>query len=329
MRMGLLGILAGFSVSAGSIAAQEMAPAPMQMAPAQITQAPVPMQTAPAQVTQAPASAENSFLDNLTLPKLDCPTFWVNAEYLLWWTKSGPVPVPLLSTGPNFGNPNLNGGMDTAGFRSLFGPTDINYNDLNGGRISAGMALTHGLTLEGSYFVLEQGAADFYVASNPFSLPVLARPLENFANGGANIALPLAAPGTLSGTATILSHTRLQGAELNLDGDVFNDGDLRFAWIAGFRVASLDEDLSISTTSTSLVGQASSFGPNFTNAGDTINVLDSFGTHNHFYGGQLGGEVRVDMGYVTLGMVGKVALGANEETVDVNGASTLTSATPG
>jgi hypothetical protein len=85
---------------------------------------------------------------------------------------------------------------------------------------------------------------------------------------------------------------------LLLRGDYFH-----LDFIGGFRHLSLDEALSIDER-----GQAS---------GAITN--DRCGTRNRFYGGELGLEAELHNGKWSVDVYGKVALGGNDEAVQVNG----------
>src|ERR1700722_4071730 len=66
---------------------------------------------------------------------------WGSAEYLLWWTKSAPLPVPIVTTGSAaVGFPTLNtaGAIGSPGTRVLLGGSNLNYDAFSGMRISLG-----------------------------------------------------------------------------------------------------------------------------------------------------------------------------------------------
>jgi hypothetical protein len=101
--------------------------------------------------------------------------------------------------------------------------------------------------------------------------------------------------------STLTATTGLQGAEatgvIGLTGSDHYGVEMLF----GFRYLALKDFLGLT--------------------GAAINPLDQFDTHNHYYAGQVG--IRAESCYHgwLLGMVGKLALGANEETLDTAGAS--------
>jgi hypothetical protein len=69
-------------------------------------------------------------------------------------------------------------------------------------------------------------------------------------------------------------------------------------------------------------------GGTFTDLGDTIQTADRIGTQNRFYGGQIG--LRAHMAWSNGGpevsVLGKVAIGATQESIDITGNTTLITA---
>ena len=55
-------------------------------------------------------------------------------------------------------------------------------------------------------------------------------------------------------------------------------------------------------------------------------MTDSFNTHNQFYGGQVGFDYERKYGAWSLDVRGKLALGATEQQLDINGIETITAA---
>lgn len=106
--------------------------------------------------------------------------FWTNGEYLLWWIKDNPVPVPLATTAlPPFtsDNPGALGDPDT---RVLLGADDIDTRLRQGMRLTAGWWLdcerTAGMELSGFFLarrsvtrsVASDGSPDSAVIGVPF-----------------------------------------------------------------------------------------------------------------------------------------------------------------
>ena len=125
------------------------------------------------------------------------------------------------------------------------------------------------------------------------------------------------------------ARTRTCGAELNGVFGGFRQDGWSVDFLAGFRYANLRDDTLIAT-STSNIGLntvANGGGLSFQNTAfdGTLNTLDSFSTHNNFYGGNIGARAKADFGSLFLDVTGKVALGLTVQTSTINGTSTMIS----
>jgi hypothetical protein len=309
----------------------------------------------------SPVSAESAprtggFFDSKPGPDLgepcakadwDCgppSCFWVRGEYLLWWIKDSQVP-DLITTGVP-GATVLPGVLGQPGTTVLFGGPDGDNQVREGGRISGGFWLNdcHTIGLEGSYFFLRPRSVRFDDSS-----AVIARPFFDVLSGIQNAQL-VAFPGIASGEIHLSSSSRLQGAELNMlcipcctpccdacadqacsSGDTAKRNthyntcggcNYSVSLLSGVRYLQLDEGLSI--TEISQVNPALPAGsPLF--GGSTIAIADQFDTHNYFYGAQIGAQAEFCWGRVFVDVLGKVALGATHEVVDIHGATAITS----
>ena len=107
----------------------------------------------------------------------DCPQrLWFTADYLLWWVKDGPSPIPLVTTGsPNDPIPGAVGQPNT---RVLFGGDAFDYRRFNGMRFGLGVWLDSDakVGVEGGYFVLERRSVRFSFGSDETGNPLLGRP---------------------------------------------------------------------------------------------------------------------------------------------------------
>jgi Putative beta barrel porin-7 (BBP7) len=252
------------------------------------------------------------------------PKCWVDAEYLMWWFKDAPLPVPLIA----FGSPTdlPPGALGQPGTVPLFGPTGQNLGTFSGGRITVGGWFNEASTIgfEASGFLLETRSRSFLAASDPTGNPVLALPFFDATTNAENGFLT-SFPGFFTGGILVSSTAQLWGAEANglfrpLKGDNFSIGLL-----GGFRYLDLRERLDISSSSVSLVpGVPPIAGP----AGSTFDAADSFATRNQFYGGQLGIKAEAHMSRFFASLTGKCALGQMHESVSVNGVTSFGGAVP-
>jgi len=331
MTKGFFGSLATLLAGAGLVLAQvpppvpapsggEAAPPSPAAAPAAENAAPAPMPAAPAvdqrpwnpslkQGTQWPyPEPPHGWLSGL------CPDlgeFWLSADYLLWAIKGGRLP-PLVTTSP----PNSLGILGHPGTSILIGNQDVSQGAFSGGHFAGGVWLDddHIFGFEGTYFFLAEQSQTFNAASSgaPNS-PTLGRPFFNVITNREDAQL-LAIPGQQAASISVTSTTGLQGAEATGVIGLSGNDDCRLELLIGFRYLQLDDKLGIA--------QEITFLPNApVNAGSVLNQADQFDVRNRYYAGQLG--VRAESCYhgLLLGLVGKLALGANEETANIAGAS--------
>jgi hypothetical protein len=243
------------------------------------------------------------------------PQIWARGEYLLWWTKNAPLPLPLVTTGdPNVGFPALNtaGAIGQPGTRVLLGNAGQDFGAFSGMRFTLGgwLGRDQMLGVEASGFLLENRLDHFAAASDANGNPPLYFPRFNAftgAEGGVPIADPLRG---FAGSVAVTSALQLWGAEGNGCLALWRSPGLELCLLMGFRYADLKESLNINNTTTDLI---------FLN---TTTLTDSFGTRNQFYGGQIGARLDLERGRFSLDMTGKLAMGSTHEVVNIQGAIT-------
>jgi hypothetical protein len=237
--------------------------------------------------------------------------FYLNAEYLLWWTKSDKTP-PLATTSSD---PNDFGFLGNPTTQVLFGG-NLDRNPYHGARVTAGFYLDPcGQTaIEVSGFILGQETARF--TANSAQFPVIARPFFNL-NQNQEFSQLVAFPGVSTGNLQIRAPSRLWGAESNLRCNVCCGCDYKVDALAGFRYLDLDESITIQENIQGLAGAP----PPFTNAQTT--VVDRFATHNQFYGGQIGVDSEFHRGAWVLGLRGKLGLGDTHQRLTIDGSERI------
>lgn len=231
---------------------------------------------------------------------------WANAEYLLWWTKDMPEPVPLLTDGTLVGDPAGN---------TLLGGEELGLGIRSGARFTLGSWLDARQLwgVEASGFFLGRDSDTQSVGSDASGSPLLTIPFVD-AQAGAESVTFVSVPGVFSGSAVLDASSQLYGMEANL---LRNLGGPRGAFhlLAGFRYLNLRESLDLFT-------DADLISP-LQGTGDTY---DSFLTMNEFYGVQIGAMIERTRGLIFVRATTKVALGAMQETLRVRGYQT---ASPG
>ncbi|MCS6850584.1 MAG: BBP7 family outer membrane beta-barrel protein [Gemmataceae bacterium] len=237
--------------------------------------------------------------------------FYAGAEYLLWAVKSQPGGPLVLTTGPLF--PQIGGlpanltAIPVAGADNPSNPvrsgvrTDIGY--------WLGPAQLVGL--EGEFFFLGKVSTNALFTSS--AIPVLSRPFIN-----ANLGIPdseiVAAPGIAKGAFRIDTSSRLWGAQANVRGKLWCENWCRVDGILGFRYIDLDESMVLTEFSQILPNN-----PFPRLLGSSFILQDGFETRNQFFGGQLGLITGFHWRRWSLDLLGKIALGSNRQTVDING----------
>jgi hypothetical protein len=250
--------------------------------------------------------------------------YWARPEYLLWWVKSTPLPVPIVTTGDprvgfdpnNVNTVNTAGAIGQSGTRVLLGDQDIRLGAFSGLRLALGGWVDDEdiFGAEASGFVLERRTDSFAVASDAAGNPPLYFPIFSEI-AGAERAIPIADPlRGFSGGVSVNSALRLWGAEGNGIVTLIRNPGLEWTFLAGSRYADLREHLLIDNTTTDLI---------FNNV---TSLNDTFNTHNQFYGSQIGSRLAVQLNRFSLDVTGKVALGVTHQVVDVLG--TITQAGP-
>jgi hypothetical protein len=247
----------------------------------------------------------------------------IGLEYLLWWTKDGPVPGPLVTTGsPTNLHP---GALGMPGTVVLYGGSGIDYRAHSGGRLTLDYWLDDGQSfgIEATGFVLETHTASFGIDSDRSGAPVIARPFFN-AQTGQPDAEVITAPQTFLGGIDVFSDSRLWGAEANALANVYHSAAFRADILAGFRYLGLDENIRISQSSTLLANGTAGFFGTPVLPPDIISITDRFNTRNEFYGGQVGVRGEFCHGRWSLNLLGKVALGSTHEWVNISGSTKQT-----
>ncbi len=334
----LLTIIAGL-VSSGMAGAQSLPPAAPPSAPA----VPHGQVVHPFDMSQAPSQFEpvcpGLELRPCPVPDPDecCKTYQVLAsvEYLLWYVRNNPVPVPLVTTS----SPASLGILGNSDTRVLFPTGDISYGGFSGNRYTVGASLAPDhFGFEASFFQLYQRSTLFSRSSDSAGNPVLARPFFDASTLSENAEI-ISFPGAFNGQAptpggiTVSSSSLMFGYEFNgllaVCGACWEDPSgtklaVNLDSLIGYRYVDLAEDLVIRKSSDLLGNGLSALNGVPLLPPNNTTVVDAFATHNHFYGGQVGiqGEARANCFFCDAAL--KLAIGSTHEEVTVVGSSTAT-----
>ncbi len=257
------------------------------------------------------------------------PAVWIQADYLLWWTKGGDLP-PLVTTSPQDTPQSQAGVLGQSGTAILFGDETVNNDARSGVRLQFGYWLDNccRVGIEADFFDLEGQSSSFDATCA--GDPILARPFTDVVTGLRDSEL-VCFPEIVVGRISVSSSSDLHSGGLRIRKNICCrnwriprccagsvPASYRVDWLAGYRYMRLDEDLVIGE---SLV----SINPSGVLAqGTMIQVFDDFQTDNEFHGGELGlvGEYR--RGCWGVKALAKVALGNNHEVVRINGGTVVT-----
>jgi hypothetical protein len=263
----------------------------------------------------------------------------------MWWVK-GQTLSPLVTTTTNPDVTDANGnnvaaGLGREGTIVLLGPggSGIDYGVLSGGRLTIGGWLDNAGTvgLEGRGFLMQTGSFHRTFSSDVNGSPVIGLPIFDVSGlyGGGQNAIVASFPASQSlpaifrGGETVISHTRLLGAEANGICCFFRSDNLEIGLLGGFRFADLREDLSVIGQSSNILPSGAGGGVAFLNNfyDGTVTSTDIFRARNQFYGGQIGARAEATFGKAFVNVTGKLALGGTHQSTDIVGFSQLQTST--
>jgi len=235
---------------------------------------------------------------------------------LLWWIKSAPLPVPILTVGnPADAEP---GAIGQPGTMVLSG-NSLNYGALPGFRVMVGGWFDPGgcFGAEVGGFYLGQGSQQKSTFSDLNGIPSLYVPVfrpDLGREGAFTLSGLFPGPDLVVGGLTQSSRSQLWGLEANgllgLERSEYGTVEL----LAGVRYLNLLEGLTLQGVS------------NDQTFSDYLSFTDRFNTQNQFLGGQLGARGKLNLGPFDVAGTAKVALGATYRQVSIFGATLETGA---
>ncbi len=237
------------------------------------------------------------------------PRVWFRPEALLWWSKSSPLPVPIVTAG-NLNDP-IPGALGQPGTAVLLGNQNIGFPLQGGGRITFGFTFDaeQSWGIEGTYFHLSDPTVSQGVYSDGGQgSALLAFPYFDPLKGSES-ASPIAYPGSFAGHAVLTLQTLLQGTDVSVLHNIHYSSNIRVDLLGGFRYVNFQENLIFSTDSPNVPPNPPAF----------FQTYDQFNVQNNFYGGQLGLRASYDVNRFFFNTTGKLAFGSTFETVSVDG----------
>jgi hypothetical protein len=249
---------------------------------------------------------------------------WASFDYTMAWFQPQRVATPLVTTGSTI-DPHP-AALGQPGTVVLFGGNSIDPGLYSGIRGEVGVFLDDNdrFSLECIGLYIFPNHAGFTQTSDGTGNPILARPVFNIVEGRPT-AFVDALPGVAAGGVSIDSRSDLVGAEFNASCHAYGDRCWHVEGLFGFRYMRLDENLTVQDQLQPLINNALTFEGAPVNIGSTLTDIDSFKTSNSFYGLQLGGSVRWEGDWFWFSTFAKIALGATDQTADINGSTTVLS----
>jgi hypothetical protein len=244
-----------------------------------------------------------------------CSRWYVEGEYLLWWTRGTTLPPLITTSSPQFFG--IPGQGDT---RVVLGGDSFGDTFTTGGRMTLGRWFGDGECrgIEARIFVLNEINSTFITSSNEF--PVLARPFFNVNTPMGPFSEVVADPARGVGGVAVNQEHSLWGAEVNYRRFLCGNGCRRVDALVGYRYLGMKDQLSITENFVSN-------GSNPTLVGGVpvaVGVVnDTFRTENHFHGGQIGLMGTLTRGRWTIDARATVAFGNLTQKAEITGSQTL------
>jgi hypothetical protein len=192
----------------------------------------------------------------------------------------------------------------------------LDRNPFSGARLTAGYWLDcdHDKAIEFEGFLLGQQGVNFQANSNQF--PVISRPFFDVVNDRQAVER-LAFPGLATGTGSFSAPSSLWGVSPDLLCKLCCGCDYQISGLVGVRYLDLTESIQINEN---IMASATAPAP-FANT--NASLTDFFGTRNQFIGGEVGLTGEKSWGPWFVDFRAKIALGATDETITINGGQQL------
>ncbi|MCG8653403.1 MAG: BBP7 family outer membrane beta-barrel protein [Pirellulales bacterium] len=210
------------------------------------------------------------------------PDRWFGSMELLLMFRSGDR-LPILVTTSTNTDPDIAGELGQADTQVVAGGDTVLKDLTLGGRFTVGTWLDsrqcRSLVLRGWF----TGEETFGFNANQNTLPVIARPFLNVSDNqnAAQDTQLVAFPGLSNGSIAVNASSDVAGADVQVRQFWYGGLGATVELLYGYQFMRLNEDLSISSTSTSLSTQ-------FAPVGTILSLVDTFDAENEFHGGQFG-----------------------------------------
>jgi hypothetical protein len=249
----------------------------------------------------------------------DTGVFTAETEYVLWVLQRQPRQLFLEAT-------DVLSASDARVLNSV-GDEDIFGHGQSGGRLTVGYWLTESnmWTARNEIACAGVEARLFFMGQRSNTIrdtdsPAIERPFIDV-NDHTQSSVIIAAPGFGAGSIGSTAKINMWGGEASVWKNLYyNPFGTTFGvhGMAGFRYLGLDSDVEIDHVST--INPTLPAFPQFASlAGSRIVGADSFITHNHFYGGEVGVRLEFNTWFVIVETDFRAAIGTTEEDLHING----------
>jgi hypothetical protein len=248
---------------------------------------------------------------------------WFGVDYLHWRLDGNRLP-PLVTDGPATAPRSEVAQLGDPGTVILAGGGELNEDWRSGFRLYGGYWLDCGHTwgIGADYFNVGSDNDDFVSSQDPNR--IVGRPFFNTGIGQNDLQL-ISVPNELDGSVEVRSNDSLQGAGVTLNRSMWcwcdpccREVGSNVSLLGGYRFYNYDSNLNISENLTVLPGTRTPLVP-----GTTFLLHDSFRTRNEFNGGEIGLQAYSLRHWLWFEGLAKVALGVQQRTVTIDGATTI------
>ena len=244
------------------------------------------------------------------------PNQWFGGVELLLMFRRGDRPPTLVTTGPN-NDADTAGEIGQVGTRVLVGGDSILKDVTAGGRLTLGTWIdcsrSRSLVLR-AWFA---GEETFAFNRNQDQTSVLVRPFLNVSDNqaAAQDTQIIAFPNRATGNISVQASSDVFGGDVSVRQLWYKKYGGTIDLLYGYQFMRVDENLGISSTSTSL-------DDDFAPLGSVISISDSFDTENEFHGGQLGFASQYREGCWSFRSLAKLGFGSLRRQATLRGSTT-------
>jgi hypothetical protein len=267
-----------------------------------------------------PAVSSAPMISDYTMPNDGpfAPTsqdYWVTADYLFGWMKGDRLPH-LVTTSPATVTDPTKAGVLGQSTTSVLLQGLVNQDSRSGVRLGFGYVFDqdYGQAIEAGFIYLPGQETAF--GFNSAQHPILALPYTDVkVTPNVAAATLIAFPGQSTGSINVDTKSGgFYGVNLGLSERVWEENGMRLDALLGYRFAAFNDTLRIASHINELAP----------NPGTMLSTIDQFKAQNVFNGLDMGARTTFAWNNLSLGLLGKVAVGNMNRTVNIHGSQVVT-----